>query len=142
MLSFLSFSFSFFRRLAAGLRGFSSCVWFFVWLPLLPWLLPSLLLRRLFFVRFPRPRRWPSRSCGRPSFSSGFRGRWACVPVASLPAARLVWFVWAVRPALVARRSGELLWVWVFVSSPPLRGEAAEAAAKAAAKRGTAREVI
>ena len=82
------------------------------------------LVRRLWvwvrFVRFPRPS-WFPRGCGsacRACRSAGLPFGWRCVPVSSLPAVRRAWFVWAVRPAVVRRRSGVLLWVWVWVSPP------------------------
>ena len=65
-------------------------------------------------------RRWPSRSCGRGSFASGFRGSWFCLPVSVLPALRLSAFVWAVCPAVVSRRGGVVFSVWAFVSPAPL----------------------
>lgn len=69
----------------------------------------ALVLSRLCFVRFARPRFRPV---------SGVSGRWVCVSVSSLSAVRLGWFVWAVRPAVVARRSGVVSFVWVWVSAP------------------------
>ena len=83
------------------------------------------LVRRLWlrcrFVRFARPSFLPS-GCGRLARWSSVRGvpfGWRCVAVSSLPAVRSAWWVCAVRPAVVARRSGELLWVWVWVCPPP-----------------------
>ena len=81
-------------------------------------------------------RRWASRSCGRPSASSGFVGRWVCLPASSLPALRLSCFVWAVAPAVVSRRGGFVFSVWAFVSPAPsssLAPAGAGAAAPAAA---------
>ena len=61
-----------------------------------------------------------SRVCFRPRFRpvSGVSGRWVCVSVSSLPGVRSGRFVWAVRPAVVARRSGVVSFVWVWVSAP------------------------
>lgn len=71
-------------------------------------------------------RRWPPRSCGRGSCRSGFSGSWACVSPAVLRSLRLSAFVWWVCPAVVARRSGLVLRVWVFWSPlPPLAAVAA-----------------
>lgn len=67
-------------------------------------------------------RSWPPASCGRPAFSSGFRGRWVCVPASfSVAAARRLplsspWFPWAVFPAVVSRRGGFVFSLWVFVT--------------------------
>lgn len=69
----------------------------------------ALVLSRVCFARFARPRFRPV---------SGVSGRWVCVSVSSLSAVRLGWFVWAVRPAVVARRSGVVSFVWVWVSAP------------------------
>lgn len=69
----------------------------------------ALVLSRVCFVRFARPRFRPV---------SGVSGRWVCVSVSSLPGVRLGRFVWAVRPAVVARRSGVVSFVWVWVSAP------------------------
>ena len=69
-------------------------------------------------------RRWPSRSCGRPSASSGFCGRWSCLPSSSLPALRRSAFVWFVCPAVVSRRGGFVFSVWAFWSPSPLCGDA------------------
>lgn len=74
----------------------------------------------LFFVRFARPSWFPagSGSACRACRACGLPFGWRCVPVSRLSAVRSAWFVWAVRPAVVARRSGELRWVWVWVSPP------------------------
>lgn len=69
----------------------------------------ALVLSRVCFVRFARPRFRPV---------SGVSGRWVCVSVSALSAVRLGWFVWAVRPAVVARRSGVVSFVWAWVSAP------------------------
>lgn len=73
-------------------------VFFFVWL------LVFLVVRRCFFVRFPRPR------LGRFRLSLW---RWFCVPAASLSSLRASCPVWFVRPAVVCRRSGVVLFFWV-----------------------------
>lgn len=98
------------------------------------WLLVFAVVRRLFFVRFPRP------ALGRWRWSFW---RWSCVPSSSLPSLRASVPVWVVRPALVCRRSGAVLFFWVLVC--PLEddeeenfaavaaGAAAPAAAAAAA---------
>lgn len=81
-------------------------------------------------------RRWPPRSCGRGSASSGFVGRWVCVAPAALAGLRLSAFVWWVCPAVVGRVSGSVFRVWVFVSPAPC---GAEIAAVAAIEGGCAR---
>lgn len=61
----------------------------------------------------------------RPVFGLGRLPRgygWVVVPASRLAAARLSFFVWAVRPAVVARRSGAVVAFWVFVS-PSATGE-------------------
>jgi hypothetical protein len=69
-------------------------------------------------------RRWPPASCGRPSFSSGWRGRWVVVPASvSLASLRRLplsspFFPWAVAPAVVVRRGrcrGVVFALWLFV---------------------------
>jgi len=67
------------------------------------------LVARLLFVRVPRPVRRPVAAAG----------RWVCVPASALGAVRARSFVWAVRPAVVARRSGVVSFFWVFGCFPP-----------------------
>lgn len=77
---------------------------------LLLWFLCFVVLRAVCFVRFRRP----ASLFGLPaSFGSVRLWRWSCVPLSSLPAVRSSRFVWAVRPAVVSRRSGVVLFVWV-----------------------------
>lgn len=62
------------------------------------------------FVRFPRPARfW---------WLGGSACRWFCVPLSSLSSVRASCFVFAVRPAVVCRRSGVVLFVWVWGCRP------------------------
>lgn len=68
-------------------------LWLPVWLLLVP---VACALRAVFFVRFPRPRRF------------GAVGRWVCV--SSVPACAVL-----VRPAVVRRRLGVVLWFWCWV---------------------------
>lgn len=117
LVGFLSFS-SFFWRWVC--RGFSSSVApLFLALALLlsPWGLLFLLLRRLLFVRVPRPRR-PRGWRGVPSWCA----RWCCVPASSLPGLRASCFVFSVVPAVVSRRTGAVLWFWCWCSFPGLSG--------------------
>lgn len=67
-----------------------------LWLLLVP---AASCLRAAFFVRFPRPVR---------CVFCGVAGRWVCV--ASVPACAV-----RVRPAVVRRRLGVVLWFWVWV---------------------------
>ena len=66
-------------------------------------------------------RRWAPRSCGRGSWSSGFRGSWACVSPSALPSLRRSVFVWWLCPAVVSRWGGVVFRVWVFWSPAPER---------------------
>lgn len=119
LVRFLRFSFRFFRfcwrsalspfSLSGGVAA-AYCVfvavpfWLSVFAALLPWLLGCLFLRRLFFVRFRRPF-----SPLRPARLGG--AGWFCFPASALSAARAAGGVWFC-PAVVARRSGVLLFVW------------------------------
>jgi len=67
-------------------------------------------LRRLFFVRFARPRFRPS---------GAGSGCWCCVPAGALSVVRSRCFVWSVRPAVVRRRLGVVLFFWVWASPTP-----------------------
>ena len=116
MFRFLSFSARCSRALRRGLSGSLLSVRVVVAVVLLPWCLSVLLLRRLLFVRFPRPRWSPP---GAPR-SSRCWASWVCVPPSSLPSLRASSLVWAVRPAVVARRSGAVLRVWAFCSWAPV----------------------
>lgn len=131
LVRFLRFSFRFFRWLRRslssalsssgfGLLGFCFVVFFAVpfwscfFVVVSPWLFLCLALRRFCFVRFPRPF---APSVSSPLFVprlGGWGCRWACVPVSALSAVRACGAVWA-RPAVVARRSGLLLFVWVWL---------------------------
>ncbi len=113
LFRFLSVSFRCFRRL---LSAFSSLLSLFplaglfcsaaVFLVLSPWWVVCLVLRALFFARFSRPA---------PLWWLGSGSRcWVCVPLASLPALCSARAVFAVRPAVVRRRLGVVLWVWVW----------------------------
>lgn len=126
MVRFLRVSFRFFRfcwrsswsalsvRGCLGARCLVSWFWLCVLAAVSPWLLACLVLRRACFVRFPRP--WLP-SVASPFFVprlGGWGCRWACVPVSALAAVRACGGCWA-RPAVVARRSGCLLFVWVWL---------------------------
>lgn len=100
--------------------------------PFLLWWLAFVLLRRLLFVRFPRPvapvssrgSRWfpvPRSSRWFP-LARWCSPRWLCVPASSVSGwLRLVGGS-AVRPAVVRRRSGVLLFAWVLVPAVRVRG--------------------
>ena len=125
LVAFLHYSFRFFRWLRAWLAGVCSAPLFSVpalfafWcvglvcLLFVPWWLVAVCLRRLFFVRFARPwaPSWRSRL-----FVPGLGGacRWACVPASALASVVALGGVWA-RPAVVARRSGLVLFFWVWL---------------------------
>ena len=81
-----------------------------------PWFLRLLafVLRSLLFVRFPRP--WFVPPCAWGCRRSGAGVGWFCCPLSALSSVRRRCCVWAVRPAVVSRRSGALLFVWVFSS--------------------------
>lgn len=64
-------------------------------------------------------RRWPPRSCGRPSARSGFCGSWVVVPASSWRAVCSSCFVWWACPAVVGRVSGSVFLFWAFVSPAP-----------------------
>lgn len=91
----------------------SGLVWLFALvlacLVLSPLLLPFFVLRGLCFRRFRCPCFSPS-GCG--------LGSWLCLSPARLASASSSRFVSAVFPAVVSRRSGELLRVWAWVSPP------------------------
>lgn len=129
LVRFLRFSFRFFRfcwrsalspfSLSGGVAA-AYCVvvavpfWLSVFAALLPWLLVCLFLRRLFFVRFRRP--LPLVGPWRSWLGVGGCG-WRCVPASALPSVRAFFggslSGW-VFPAVVCRRSGLVLWVWVW----------------------------
>lgn len=88
-------------------------VWLAVGVVLCPLFVVWAVLRRLLFVRFPRPAFWAVRGC--PVWAA--RG-WVVVPAGSLSAVRASWFVGAVRPAVVCRRSGVVLFFWAWLGSP------------------------
>lgn len=101
---------------AAGgfsLFPFLFLVWLAVGVVLCPLFVVWAVLRRALFVRFPRPAFWAVRGC--PVWAA--RG-WVVVPAASLSAVRASWFVGAVRPAVVCRRSGVVLFFWAWLGSP------------------------
>lgn len=117
----------FFLRAVALLRRFLSfCVssssglgvllWSLLWLCFAPLFLFAWVLRVSLFACFRRPSRRP---VGAPRC-----GSWRCVSASALPSVfRAGWWVWAVRPAVVRRGSGVVLWFWVFVSVPAVGGD-------------------
>lgn len=106
------------------------------------WFAAFVVVRRFCFVRFVCPSaaslglsgrrgrrlcRSPRFGFVRPSAAWGLRvpfpaARWACVPASGLSSLRASSFVWAVRPAVVSRRSGVVLVWWVFLSPPASYG--------------------
>lgn len=96
------------------LSGVSSSLGLLCLLPplfCLPLLLLFWLVRALLFVRFPRPPR------PRGFVVAGVRcGRWLCVSAERLPSCVASCFCFSVVPAVVSRRSGAVLWFWVWVS--------------------------
>lgn len=104
---------------------FVLAVWALSPLPFAVWFGAWLLLRRLLFVRLPAPSapvsargsRWvplPPSSPFRPlcRFASP---RWVCVPASAVPGWLALVGGASVRPAVVRRRSGVLLFAWVLV---------------------------
>lgn len=104
---------------------FVLAVWALSPLPFAVWFGAWLLLRRLLFVRLPAPSapvsargsRWvplPASSPFRPlcRFASP---RWVCVPASAVPGWLALVGGSSVRPAVVRRRSGVLLFAWVLV---------------------------
>lgn len=93
-----------------------------LWLLSRPWFLCFRFVRRVFFFRFARPVRF--------SWLGGWGCRWFCCSVRRLPVVRRSFFVFAVRPAVVSRLSGRVLWVWVYGGSarplPPEEEEESE----------------
>ena len=117
-----------FLRAVAFLRRFlcfcvsssSSCLsallWLSLWVCFSPLFLFAWLLRVSLFACFRRPSRRP---VGAPRC-----GSWRCVSASALPGVfRAGWWVWSVRPAVVRRGSGVVLWFWVFVSVPAVGGD-------------------
>lgn len=96
---------------------------------LLLWAGVAVVLRSAFFVRFSspssalgsaaasvlRPFAFPPCAWGCGGFS-GCAFRWRVCSASALPSVRRSALVWAVRPAVVARRSGVVLFFWVFVA--------------------------
>jgi hypothetical protein len=107
---FCSVSARFFGWWEVFASGFSVPSYVLLWLLVSPWCLLFVVVRSVCFVRFPRPRGFFGWS--RSVFS------WRCCPVSALGSVRASGFVAVVRPAVVARRSGVLLSVWVLVASP------------------------
>lgn len=86
------------------LAGFSLLVFLPLFVVLGLWLLVFLVVRRVFFVRFPCP--------GLFGWWRSSLWSWFCVPAGSLASLRAVCPVWSVRPAVVCRRSGVVLVFW------------------------------
>ena len=149
LVAFLHYSFRFFRSygalvlsgcLVVGVGCFYcgvASVWFGAVLlgsvALLGlWACVAWLLRSALFVRFPspsaalgsaaalalRPLAFPPCAWGCGGLS-GCAYRWRVVSAAALPAVRRRLPVWVVRPAVVRRRSGLVLFFWVFVAENP-----------------------
>lgn len=84
----------------------------------------AVFLRRRLFARFPRPRFVPSSGLSAwrevrfavPSVARRAGVGWFCCPLSALPSVRRRCCVCSVLPAVVSRRSGVLLFVWVFSS--------------------------
>lgn len=96
------------RRVAFAPHQFScvAVLWLAAAVLLLPLWLSFVAVRSAAFVRIRCPRFRPARSprCG----------VWSCVRASSLPSFRCSRFVFAVRPAVISRRSGVVLFFWVF----------------------------
>lgn len=111
------------RRVLSALRS-SSCpfdafVGFVLSALSLPVLCVFWVVRARCFVRFPRP---ALRPWGAPSRVVCPSAGWVCVSSSSLPALfRSGRWVWSVRPAVVCRRSGVVLFFWVWVSPSAVR---------------------
>ncbi len=96
------------------------------------WWLVFVLLRRLLFVRLPRPSApvsprgsrffpLPASSPLRP-VCRWWSPRWVCVPASAVPGWLALVGGSSVRPAVVRRRSGVLLFAWVLVPCVRVRG--------------------
>lgn len=95
-------------------------LWLAVGLLLCPLWLAGLLVRSALFVRFRRPVGCPpfGASVARWCRFAGLPCGWRCVSASALPVVRSRFWVWAVRPAVVRRRSGVVCFFWVWVSPP------------------------
>lgn len=123
LVRFLVFSFRFFRSVRSCSFGW------FVLAVVAPWVVLALALRRACFVRFPspssalgpvaervlRPFAFPPCAWGCGGLS-GCAFRWRVVSASALPFWRRSAWLWVVRPAVVSRVSGEVLFFWVFVA--------------------------
>lgn len=114
-----------FVRFIARLWSFVSALPFWLAFPLAvalcPLWLARLVVRSVLFVRFPRPPHCPA-GCGsiwRYCRALGLPCGWRCVSAGSLAGVRCSCFVWSVRPAVVRRHSGVVLFFWVWVSPTP-----------------------
>ena len=85
--------------------------------PFLLWLVVFLLVRAVFFARFPRPSFRPAAARG-VALSASVRRCWRFVPASGLAAVRSGCWVYCVLPAVVRRRLGVVLGFWVFVVPP------------------------
>lgn len=99
---------------AGGVLGLPlSLVWFALFSPVF---VPFLVLRAVVFRRFPRPAvSFPPEAVLSSAFSpSSFPlvGSWVCVPASRVSSVRAV----SLCPAVVVRRSGRVLFWWVWVS--------------------------
>ncbi len=85
---------------------------------LCPLWLVGFVLRSALFVRFPAPSFVPSGCLALRRWCRvlGLPCGWRCVPASALSSVRSSCFVWAVRPAVLRRRSGVVLFFWVWVS--------------------------
>lgn len=110
------------RRVLSSL--FASCLFdavvgCFLWLLSCPVFAVAWVVRRLCFVFFPCPL-W--RPVGAPPAWRVPSAGWRCVASPSLASLfRSGAFVWSVRPCLVRRGSGVVLFFWVFVSPSAVR---------------------
>lgn len=102
-------------RSVGSLFPFLVLVWLGVGAVLFPLFAVFLVLRRVLFVRFPRPCSRPSAAAFlSPSLRRAGVWRWRCCPASRLSAVRSSSFVFGVAPAVVSRRSGVVLFFWVY----------------------------
>lgn len=99
---------------AGGVAGLPFClVWFALFSPVF---VPFLVLRAVVFRRFPRPAvSFPPEAVLSSAFvpsSFPLVGSWVCVPASRVSSVRAV----SLCPAVVVRRSGRVLFWWVWVS--------------------------
>lgn len=123
-VSLMLFLVRFLSRVSRLWRWWLASDWGLFWLPLWlavgvvlsPVFVPFLVLRAVVFRRFPRPAvSFPPEAVLSSAFSpSSFPlvGSWVCVPASRVSSVRAV----SLCPAVVVRRSGRVLFWWVWVS--------------------------